>query len=145
MSIEAAGDRSLYWRVQLGRNHGARGLFAVVVLFLVLYAYLFPGLLTVEGFSKFSQTWFPLALTAMAQALLQQADTLHGGFGNAPKFPGTMAIAFLLEHYHYTGDEQALKQAQLSLDAMINGGIYDQLGGGFARPKDGRGRAPWIA
>jgi uncharacterized protein YyaL (SSP411 family) len=69
----------------------------------------------------------------MAGNLLQQADKVHGGFGNAPKFPGTMAISYLLEHYHYTGNKEALAQAQLSLDAMISGGIYDQLGGGFAR------------
>lgn len=73
------------------------------------------------------------ACELMADNLLKQADKVHGGFGNAPKFPGTMAISFLLEHYHYTGDEAALKQAKLSLDAMIAGGIYDQLGGGFAR------------
>lgn len=69
----------------------------------------------------------------MADTLLKQADTLWGGFGNAPKFPGTMAISFLLEHYHYTQYEPALKQALLSLDKMLEGGIYDQLGGGFAR------------
>ena len=69
----------------------------------------------------------------MADTLLKQADTVWGGFGNAPKFPGTMAISFLLEHYHYTQYEPALKQALLSLDKMLEGGIYDQLGGGFAR------------
>jgi len=69
----------------------------------------------------------------MTTNLLKQADKEKGGFGRAPKFPGTMAISFLLEHYHYAGDEQALKQALLSLDSMINGGIYDQLGGGFSR------------
>lgn len=69
----------------------------------------------------------------MADTLLKQADTEWGGFGNAPKFPGTMAISFLLDHYHYTRYEPALKQALLSLDKMMEGGIYDQLGGGFAR------------
>ena len=69
----------------------------------------------------------------IADSLLKQADTEKGGFGNAPKFPGTMAISFLLEHYHFTGYEPALKHALRSLDAMIAGGIYDQLGGGFAR------------
>ncbi len=69
----------------------------------------------------------------MADTLLKQADTAWGGFGNAPKFPGTMAISFLLEHYHFTKYEPALKQALLSLDKMMEGGIYDQLGGGFAR------------
>lgn len=70
---------------------------------------------------------------AIAEALLKQADTEWGGFGNAPKFPGTMAISYLLEYHHYTGSEDALKHALLSLNAMIDGGIYDQLGGGFAR------------
>jgi uncharacterized protein len=69
----------------------------------------------------------------VAESLLRQADTVKGGFGNAPKFPGTMAINYLLEYHHYTGNEPALKQALLSLDAMIAGGIYDQIGGGFAR------------
>jgi len=69
----------------------------------------------------------------LADNLLKQADTFRGGFGAAPKFPGSMAISFLLEHYHFTGYEPALRQALLSLDAMIAGGIYDQLGGGFAR------------
>ena len=69
----------------------------------------------------------------IADNLLKQADKEKGGFGNAPKFPGTMAISYLLEHYHFTGYEPALKHALRSLDAMIEGGIYDQLGGGFAR------------
>jgi uncharacterized protein len=69
----------------------------------------------------------------MAESLLKQADTEKGGFGNAPKFPGTMAISFLLEYYHFTGHEPSLRHALQSLDAMIEGGIYDQLAGGFAR------------
>lgn len=69
----------------------------------------------------------------MAENLLKQADKEKGGFGRAPKFPGTMVIGFLLEHYHFTGDKAALNQALLSLDSMVKGGIYDQLGGGFAR------------
>ncbi len=67
------------------------------------------------------------------ETLLKQADKEKGGFGNAPKFPGTMAISYLLEHYHYAGDEEALEHALFSLDSMIQGGIYDQIGGGFAR------------
>ncbi|GAA4462015.1 thioredoxin domain-containing protein [Nemorincola caseinilytica] len=69
----------------------------------------------------------------IANNLLAQADAEKGGFGNAPKFPGTMAISYLLEHYKYTGHEPSLAHALLSLDVMIEGGIYDQLGGGFAR------------
>ena len=74
--------------------------------------------------------------------LLKQADIEKGGFGNAPKFPGTMAISYLLEHYHFTGYEPALKHALHSLDAMIEGGIYDQLAGGFARYATDRN---WLA
>jgi uncharacterized protein YyaL (SSP411 family) len=72
-------------------------------------------------------------LSLIADNILKQADTEWGGFGNAPKFPQTFSIQYLLRHYHFTKDEAALQQALLSLDKMINGGIYDQLGGGFAR------------
>lgn len=65
--------------------------------------------------------------------ILQQADTQWGGFGQAPKFPQTFSIRFLLRQYHYNGEKAALNQALLSLDKMLAGGIYDQLGGGFAR------------
>lgn len=69
----------------------------------------------------------------MAANALNTADRIHGGFGRAPKFPQSFTIRFLLHHYYYTGNEEALKQACLSLDKMIDGGINDQLGGGFAR------------
>lgn len=69
----------------------------------------------------------------IADNLLANADKQLGGFGNAPKFPGSMAISYLLEHYHYTGHEPSLQHALRSLDAMMEGGIYDQAGSGFAR------------
>lgn len=72
-------------------------------------------------------------LQTITENLLQNADTEWGGFGRAPKFPQTFSIQFLLRQYHFTRNEAALKQALLSLDKMIYGGIYDQLGGGFAR------------
>ena len=78
----------------------------------------------------------------IADTLLVQADKEMGGFGNAPKFPGTMAISYLLEHYHFTGYQASLQQALRSLDAMIEGGIYDQLKGGFARYSTDR---QWLA
>jgi len=65
--------------------------------------------------------------------LMAAADKVEGGFGGAPKFPQTFSIRFLLNHYYFTRDKTALDQACLSLDKMICGGIYDQLGGGFAR------------
>jgi ribose transport system permease protein len=65
----------LYLAIQNRRNRGLGGLFIVVVAFVLLYAWLFPGLFSLGGFSKFTQNWFPLALVTMAQALLM----LNGG------------------------------------------------------------------
>lgn len=72
-------------------------------------------------------------LGQLAENALKQGDPKWGGFGRAPKFPQTFTITFLLRHYYFTRDERCLNQALLSLDKMIYGGIYDQLGGGFAR------------
>ncbi|WP_343700295.1 thioredoxin domain-containing protein [Chitinophaga sp.] len=66
-------------------------------------------------------------------AIMGQADKEWGGFGRAPKFPATFTIQYLLRYYRTEKDEAALQQALLSLDKMVYGGIYDQLGGGFAR------------
>lgn len=66
-------------------------------------------------------------------ALMRSADTVWGGFGKAPKFPQTFSIQYLLEFYHYSQNGQALQQALLSIDKMLDGGIYDHVGGGLAR------------
>ncbi len=80
---------------------------------------------------------------AILQAILNKADTVDGGFGQAPKFPQTGCIQYLLRYYHFYRDKTALDQALLSLDKMLCGGIYDQLGGGFARySTDGQWLAP---
>lgn len=77
------------------------------------------------------------------QNIMQQADRVWGGFGNAPKFPGTFSIQYLLRYYHGFGEAEALEQALLSLNKMLQGGMYDQLGGGFARySTDARWLAP---
>ncbi|XUZ26722.1 thioredoxin domain-containing protein [Streptomyces sp. RMIT01] len=71
-----------------------------------------------------------------AQALLgltREYDEQHGGFGGAPKFPPAMVVEFLLRHHARTGAEGALQMAADTCAAMARGGIYDQLGGGFAR------------
>lgn len=75
----------------------------------------------------------PKDLHGIFEQLMKTADRKEGGFGSAPKFPQTFSIRFLLQHYYYTGNQEAIDQACLSLDKMIYGGIYDQLGGGFAR------------
>jgi uncharacterized protein YyaL (SSP411 family) len=78
----------------------------------------------------------------MFEAIMKTADRSWGGFGNAPKFPQTFTIAYLLQYYHFTGNKEALEQACLSLDKMIEGGIYDHVGGGFARYSTD---AEWLA
>jgi len=67
------------------------------------------------------------------QNIMKSADREWGGFGRAPKFPQTFTIQFLLRYHYVTKNKEALNQALLSLDKMIEGGIYDQVGGGFAR------------
>jgi uncharacterized protein YyaL (SSP411 family) len=68
-----------------------------------------------------------------AASLLSQLDRRLGGFGAAPKFPQAMNLEVLLRHHHRTCDRSALDGVELTLRQMANGGIYDQLGGGFAR------------
>ncbi|MFF3893915.1 thioredoxin domain-containing protein [Streptomyces sp. NPDC001812] len=71
-----------------------------------------------------------------AQALLgltREYDAQRGGFGGAPKFPPSMVLEFLLRHHARTGAEGALQMARDTAERMARGGIYDQLGGGFAR------------
>jgi uncharacterized protein YyaL (SSP411 family) len=60
-------------------------------------------------------------------------DARFGGFGSAPKFPPTMVLDFLLRHWARTGEASALDMARITFLSMARGGIYDQVGGGFAR------------
>ncbi|UCG24384.1 MAG: thioredoxin domain-containing protein, partial [Chloroflexota bacterium] len=63
----------------------------------------------------------------------RQFDATRGGFGQAPKFPQAMTIEFLLRYHLKDKDSSALLMAERTLEAMARGGMYDQLGGGFAR------------
>ncbi len=86
------------------------------------------------GLAQPGESFFSAAyLQTIAENILANADTIWGGFGKAPKFPQTFSIQFLLRHHHFTKDAKSLDQALLSLDKMMQGGIYDQFGGGFAR------------
>ncbi|HRI04294.1 MAG TPA: thioredoxin domain-containing protein [Pyrinomonadaceae bacterium] len=72
-------------------------------------------------------------LDAAQASFVRTFDTVNGGFGGAPKFPAAMSLEFLLRYHHRTGEDMALSIVTHSLDKMANGGIYDQLGGGFHR------------
>ncbi len=63
----------------------------------------------------------------------QRFDSIEGGFGEAPKFPPSMAIRLLFRMYHRSDNAKALAMATLTLDKMACGGLYDQIGGGFHR------------
>ena len=67
------------------------------------------------------------------RALSRAFDPTHGGFGSAPKFPHPMDLRLLLRQHARTGDPHALHIVRHTLDKMARGGIYDHLGGGFAR------------
>ncbi len=82
-----------------------------------------------KGAGNFDQA----ILDRSARALALSFDPLHGGFGRAPKFPHPMDLRVLLRHHALTGDSQSLHAVRHTLDKMAKGGIYDHLGGGFAR------------
>ena len=72
-------------------------------------------------------------LDAACKALQQTFDTVSGGFGSAPKFPHPMDMEFLLRHAARSNAPDARHMALHTLRKMADGGIYDQLGGGFCR------------
>ncbi len=73
-------------------------------------------------------------LAAAATTLFrEQFDPTHGGFGPAPKFPTPHNLVFLLRRHRRTGDPEALRMAETTLEAMRRGGIFDQVGLGFHR------------
>jgi uncharacterized protein YyaL (SSP411 family) len=78
----------------------------------------------------------PLTADLLAQASIlfkREYDPHFGGFGGAPKFPRPSQPAFLLRYGTRTGDREAVKMVLFTCERMAAGGIYDHLGGGFAR------------
>ena len=68
-----------------------------------------------------------------ANGLMSGFDPVYGGFGTQPKFPHALELSLLLRYYRRSGDLSFVNAARISLTNMARGGIYDQLGGGFAR------------
>ncbi|HEU0114994.1 MAG TPA: thioredoxin domain-containing protein [Thermomicrobiales bacterium] len=75
----------------------------------------------------------PAILDQAAQQLAAGFDDRRGGFGGAPKFPQAAVFDFLLRYAHRTESAEAAGMVRQTLDAMAEGGIYDQIGGGFHR------------
>jgi hypothetical protein len=72
-------------------------------------------------------------LSRAMSSLVRRYEPRFGGFDGAPKFPPTMTLDFLLRQWARTGETQALDMVQNTFRSMARGGIYDQVGGGFAR------------
>ncbi|MGA8761732.1 MAG: thioredoxin domain-containing protein, partial [Candidatus Sulfotelmatobacter sp.] len=72
-------------------------------------------------------------IAAIQESAIKMFDARHGGFGQAPKFPHPSALDLLIEQYARTSDEQPRNVIVTTLEHMANGGVYDQLAGGFHR------------
>jgi len=70
---------------------------------------------------------------SVIESALSLFDSRHGGFGQAPKFPHASATDLLLERYQSSGDKNLLQVAERTLTGMAQGGVYDQVAGGFHR------------
>jgi uncharacterized protein YyaL (SSP411 family) len=70
---------------------------------------------------------------SVIESALSMFDKKHGGFGQAPKFPHASGTDLLLERYQSSGDKNLLHVAERTLTGMAQGGVYDQLAGGFHR------------
>ncbi|MCZ6481953.1 MAG: thioredoxin domain-containing protein [Alphaproteobacteria bacterium] len=91
-----------------------------------------------EALAKLSQATSGGAITLaatdqIAERMLQDFDPINGGIGGAPKFPHVPVYKLIWRAYQRTGNEAFRDAVVLSLDKMCQGGIYDHLGGGFAR------------
>jgi hypothetical protein len=72
-------------------------------------------------------------LESAYRGIVKNYDPVEGGFGGAPKFPPAMTLEFLLRTYHRTRQTEPLEIVRHTCERMANGGMYDQLGGGFHR------------
>ena len=86
-----------------------------------------------EAFKGARADFDPGAVDEMVGAIVRMFDLRHGGFGQSPKFPHAAAIDLLLERYQSTKEPALLTVVEKTLEKMAQGGVYDQLAGGFHR------------
>lgn len=97
------------------------------------------GQVLVQNLGETQMSYFSgsdLKESTLSQAyrnISQQFDWEEGGWRGAPKFPTPSSLDFCLHYYARTGQEDALRFVDFTLQKMAEGGIYDQLGGGFHR------------
>ena len=90
----------------------------------------------IESLAAVRQSQEPLTADIVDNAALsfqRQFDSQNGGMGMQPKFPQPMDYELLLRHWKRTGDQNSLDMVTVTMEKMARGGIYDQVGGGFAR------------
>jgi ribose transport system permease protein len=116
--LTSTSSESLYWPVQRQRNRSLYGLFAVVAAFVALYAYLFPGLLSIAGVSKFAQSWLPLALVAMAQAILMLTGGISLAIGATVSLGAVIAATTMMGPLGVTGGIAAVAFSGLGIGAL---------------------------
>src|SRR2546421_6016551 len=75
----------------------------------------------------------PEILESAFRRIAKNYDAVNGGFGSAPKFPPAMTLEFFLHMYYRTRTEDTLEMVKHTARKMAEGGMYDQLGGGFHR------------
>ena len=88
---------------------------------------------SVDNFIPKPSELSPRLLEEILNSIVHSFDVRYGGFGTAPKFPHSAAIELLLNHYQQSGENWALTTAETTLTKMAQGGIHDQIGGGFHR------------
>jgi len=158
---DRAGAKALYWPVQMRRNVGVRGLFLVILAFIVAYGILFPGLFSVFGFAKFTQSWFPLALVTMAQALLMLAGGISLAIGPLVSLGAVIAATTMTQSLGVAGGAAAVALAGLLIGAATGfivvklrlPAIVVTLAGSFViagvalliLPRPGGAMPPWIS
>ncbi|HKN17534.1 MAG TPA: thioredoxin domain-containing protein [Candidatus Sulfotelmatobacter sp.] len=86
-----------------------------------------------ESFAGRSGRISPGIIAAIQESALKMFDPEHGGFGQAPKFPHPSVLDLLIEQFARTKDEGLRNLIVSTLEHMANGGVYDQLAGGFHR------------
>jgi uncharacterized protein len=86
-----------------------------------------------EAFHGARADFDPGAVDAMVGAIVRMFDLRNGGFGQSPKFPHAAAIDLLLERHQSTKEPALLTVVEKTLEKMAQGGVYDQLAGGFHR------------
>jgi len=86
-----------------------------------------------ESFAGRSGEISPGLVDGIVKSAIQSFDPHHGGFGSAPKFPHPSILDLLIDYCGRSGEEEALKVVTTTLDRMAQGGVYDQLAGGFHR------------